>query len=166
VQRSALSPLVFMALSAVACAPQTAPPIDLAAEDQAVRAVSMQWLELDKAQDFAGIAALFTDDGILYRENENPVVGPAAIEAFMRSTQAENPSRVASWTTDRVEVAATGDLAVEYGSWAETGQGPAGTEQDEGRYVTVYRKVSGAWKVAADVSLSTKPEQAATSPST
>lgn len=51
-----------------------------------------------------------------------------------------------SFGPDRIEVAASGDLAVERGAY----QSPT----DEGRYVTVYRKVGGAWKVAADMSVS------------
>ena len=50
---------------------------------------------------------------------------------------------------------------MEYGTWSETGLGANGTEEDHGRYVTVFRKVDGAWKIAADASLSTKPEVAA-----
>jgi len=163
--RFVLSPLVFIALSAAACAPPAPAPADLAAEEQAVRAISMQWLEFENAKDMAAIAALFTEDGTLIREHLEPVVGHAAIEAHLTRDQAENPSGVAHWATDRVEVTASADLAVEYGTWSETGLGPNGTEQDQGRYVTVYRKVNGAWKVAADISLSTKPETTS-SPST
>jgi uncharacterized protein (TIGR02246 family) len=125
----------------------------------------MQWLAFENAKDMAGIAALFTEDGSLIRENQEPVVGRAAIEADLNRTRMENPTSVANWETDRVEVAASADLAVEYGTWSETGLGPNGTEQDHGRYVTTFRKVNGAWKVAADISISTTPEPAATRPS-
>lgn len=159
-------PLVVIAFSAVACAPPAADPApDLAADEQAVRDISMRWLELQNANDMAGIAALFTEDGTIIREEKEPVVGHAAIEALLTNDQAENPSSVSDWATDRVEIAASGDLAVEYGTWSETGLGANATEQDQGRYVTVFRKVNGVWKVATDISLSTKPE-VATSPST
>jgi uncharacterized protein (TIGR02246 family) len=138
----------------------------MAAEEQAVRAISMQWLEYQNAKNIAGIAALFAEDGTLIREHEEPVVGQAAIEAHMTRNQTENPGRMSSWATDRVEVAASADLAAEYGTWSETGLGPNGTEEDHGRYVTIYRKVNGAWKVAADASLSTKPEMVEAGPST
>ena len=63
-----------------------------------------------------------------------------------------------NWITDRVEIAASGDLAVEYGSYTDTGLGLNGTETDKGKYITVYRKVNGAWRVAADIGNSTKPK--------
>ena len=161
-RRSMMSLIAFTAF-ALACAPAQAPPppVDLAADEQAVRAISKQWLELDRAKDMASIAALFAEDGVLIRQQEEPIVGHAAIEAHMTKQQTENPTRVPDWSTERVEVAASGDLAVEYGTWSETGLGPNGTEEDHGRYVTVFRKVNGAWKIAADASLSTEPEVAA-----
>lgn len=159
-RRCMVSTWVFVAFAAAACAPAQAPPpaVDLAAEEQAVRAISMQWLELERAQDMASIAALFTEDGALIREHEDPIVGRAAIEAHLTQDQTENPSGVPDWSTERVEIAASADLAVEYGTWSETGLGADGTGEDHGRFVTVYRKVDGAWKIAADASLSTKPE--------
>jgi uncharacterized protein (TIGR02246 family) len=165
-RRSVISPLAFIVLSAAACAPPAPPPVDLAAEEQAVRAISMQWLEFENANDMAAIAALFAEDGTLIREDEEPIVGAGAIEAHMTADQAANPGAVSSWTTDRVEVGSAGDLAVEYGTWSETGLGPDGSGEDHGRYVTIYRKVNGAWKVAADASLSTKSEEVGAAPTT
>ena len=155
-----VSSLAFVGWLAAACAPASPPPPDLAAEADAIRAISSQWLALEKANDYAGIAALFTEDGTLYREDKEPVVGAAAIQALMTADRAENPQSVADWATDRVEVAASADLAVEYGTWSTTGGGADGTGTDMGRYTTVYRKVNGVWKVAADLSYSTKPEAA------
>lgn len=156
--RALIPSLSLIVLAAAACAPQTPPPPDLAAEEQAVRAVSMQWLEYEKAKDIAAIIGLFTDDGVVIGENLEPVPAHAGYEAQRTSYWAANPSLVVSWATDRVQVATSADLAVEWGSWSETGRGPDGTGEDHGRYVTVYRKVNGVWKVASDIGLSTKPE--------
>jgi len=96
------------------------------------------------------------DDGVEYNMNQEPFVGPAAIQRRSTQNQKENPKEVVNWTTDRVEIAASGDLAVEYGSYTDSGSGLSGTETDQGKYVTVYRKVNGTWKVAADIGNSTK----------
>lgn len=127
-----------------------APSVDLAAEEEAVRAVSARWLELANEQDAAGIAALFAQDGIMYAEGQPPLVGPEAIEADISQYYAENPGLEANFGTDRIEVAASGDLAVEHGSWNEIDR--------QGRYLTIYRKVGNVWKVAADMSHSTDPD--------
>lgn len=156
--RSLIPSLTFIVLAAAACAPQAPPPPDLAAEEQAVRAITAQWLEYERAKDIAAIIGLFADDGVVIGDNEEPVPAHAGFEAQRTAFWAENPHHVASWATERVEVAASADLAVEHGTWSGTGLGPDGTGDDHGRYVTVFRKVNGVWKVSADISVSTKPE--------
>jgi uncharacterized protein (TIGR02246 family) len=129
-------------------------------DEQAIRAVSNKWLELENKNDFAAIAALFADDGVAYRLNQEPAVGPAAIKKLFTQLHEQNSKSVADWTTDRVEIATSGDMAVEYGKYNEKGLGPDGTGTDQGRYATVYRKVNGVWKITADISVSTKPKVA------
>ena len=147
--------LIFFALTAFVQQTEKK-QVNLKTEEQAIRSISMKWLELVKSHDAAGIAALFADDGVEYNMNQEPFVGPAAIQRRSTQNQKENPKEVVNWTTDRVEIAASGDLAVEYGSYTDSGSGLSGTETDQGKYVTVYRKVNGTWKVAADIGNSTK----------
>jgi uncharacterized protein (TIGR02246 family) len=159
-RKAAVFSLFVLALAACAT---PAPQVDTAADEQAVRALSMKWLELDRAKDHAGIAALFADDGVVYRGGEEPAVGAAAIQAAMAQEDARNPNEAVDWTTDKVEISSAGDIAIEQGSWSATGSGPAGNQQDRGRFLTVWRKVNGEWKVVADMSVSTvAPAAAAT----
>lgn len=152
---------IFIFLALIACTQKTEKQkIDLNAEEQAVRAVSMQWLDLAKKHDIPNIILLLTDDATFYRENNEPAVGHAAIQKIEEQYLESNPNFVPNWSTDRVEVASSGDMAVEWGTWADAGSGLDGTGEDHGRYVTVYRKVDGIWKVTTDISVSTKPEEA------
>lgn len=148
--------LTVASIMATACAAESPQSIDLTAEVAAVNETSLKWLEFAAAKDAAGVASLFTSDGVLFSENEEPVVGPAAIEALVAQRFEENPDQVPAFASDRIEVAASGDLAVEFGTW-----GPEGPDGDYGKYITVYRKVDGVWKVAGDMSLSTRPESEA-----
>jgi uncharacterized protein (TIGR02246 family) len=133
---------------------------DLKSDEQAIRSLSMKWLELTRKHDAAACAALFADDGIEYNMNKEPSVGPAAVKKEIIETLEKNPKEEGNWSTDRVELASSGDLAIEYGKYDIKGLGKNGTETDFGKYVTVYRKVNGTWKVAADIGTSTKPVDA------
>jgi uncharacterized protein (TIGR02246 family) len=150
--------IIFFALTA--CAPQAEKQqIDFETEEQAIRSISMKWLELEKSRDAAGIAALFTDDGVLIRQDQQPV-GQTSIQEYLIEYMELNPEAVPNWSIDRVEIATSGDLAIEYGSWTTTSLGPNGTEEDYGKYVTIYRKVDGTWKMSGDIGQTTKPEEA------
>ncbi len=136
---------------------QEEPAIDLAAEEQAVRAVGQKWLELFRARDAEGVAALFLEDGWTLRD-EGLSDGRAAILADVSERYAENPDATADWGAKQVWVAASGDLAVERGWWTYDPDGPGEAEGDEGEYITIYQKVWYQWMVVADASASTKAD--------
>ena len=132
-------------LFATACGPG----VDLASEEQAIRDVAARWAALDEAKDAAAVAALFTDDALVIWDDRTPVQGRAAIEEHMATSYLENPSGAGSWGPDRIDMATSGDLAVEQGAW----ENPGG----EGRYMTVHQKIDGEWRIIADMSIDTPP---------
>lgn len=52
--------------------------------------------------------------------------------------------------TNEVVTSEGGDLAIALGNFALKGQGPKGEFTDNGKYVTVFKKVDGGWKIAVD----------------
>jgi uncharacterized protein (TIGR02246 family) len=161
-KRGAAGLLVAGVLLLGACAAQTQPTVDTAAAEAEVRDLSMRWLEFERNRDAAGIAALFAADGTMYREDQEPRVGNAAIQRYLESEYAENQAAVTDWTIDHIDVAASGDLVVERGTWSSRNAGPDGTGADSGRYVAVLRRIDGEWKYIADMSMSTTSAPAAT----
>ena len=132
---------------------------DLKADEQAVRDISKKWLEFEKKNDYAGISTLFATDGVSYRAGYEAAVGQEAIKKQLTKLKEQNPKEEGDFSTDKVDVAASGDMAVEYGKYSVKNSGPDGKDSDQGKYVTVYKKVNGAWKVVADISSSSKPKQ-------
>jgi len=61
-----------------------------------------------------------------------------------------------SWVANKVVVATAGDMALEIGTWTVASE----TEPDTGKYVTVWQKIDGQWKAAAEIGVSTKPDTA------
>jgi ketosteroid isomerase-like protein len=106
-------------------------------------------MELAEQADAAGVAALFAEDGAVYWEERQAARGTAQIQAFMERTFDLAGEDGGSFAPDRVDVAASGDLAVEQGSWQDS--------TDSGRYMTLHQKVDGEWKILTDMSVSQAP---------
>lgn len=132
---------------------------DLKSEETAIREISKNWLDLDKKRDFDAMAGLFAEDAVLYRGNREPVKGQEAISKYFTEQGKKNPKEVNDWTTDRVDIAESGDLAVEYGHFSSENSGASGNETDKGNYITVFRKEDGKWKIVADMANSSKTDQ-------
>jgi ketosteroid isomerase-like protein len=145
----------------VACSQQTPAPVskpDLAMEEKAIRDTDAQWLKAVQNRDLAAGAAMFASDGVAYREHMEPLVGPAAIQAFNAKDLVDNPKSTMMWTTDSVLIAESGELAIQTGQYHLTGLGPKGDREDKGRFVTGWKKVGNEWKVAYDIGSTTMPE--------
>lgn len=150
---------LIMLILIVSCAPKAEKPqVDFKAEEQTIRSISMQWMELRNNKDASGLAALFADDAVLIRQNQQPI-GPVAIQNYFTERMGSNPKAKINWTINRVEIATSGDLAIEYGSYKSINMGAEGTDEDFGKYVAIYRKVNGTWKVLYDIGQTTKSEE-------
>jgi len=152
-----LSATAVVALAACA-QPADQPTVDLAAEAQAVESVSMQWLEAARARDLDAAAALIAQDAVFFDQGEGSLEGLPAIRADMESNWAEYPDFTVDWSTTSVQVASSGDMAWERGSWTFDPDGAGEAESMNGEYVTVYKKVDGAWKAVADIGVTHEAE--------
>lgn len=156
--------IVALGLLVGACAqpaPAPVPKPDLADDEKAIREMDARWLKAAQSRDPGGEAAAFADDGVAYREHNDPLVGPAAYQAFQTKFYADNPKVTTTWSTDAIRVAESGDMAVQTGQFSNSALGPKGDGEDKGRFVTVWKKVNGEWKVAHDISSTTMPEPVA-----
>lgn len=128
----------------------TAAPVDIAAEEQAIRGQVARWLELAEAKDAAAIAQLYMEDGAFMPPNAPIAKGRQAIEqnwAGLMST----PGFELSIVPDQIIVSSAGDLAMDRGTYRLV-LAPDGTQQvDTGKYVVVWRKVDGEWRAASDI---------------
>jgi ketosteroid isomerase-like protein len=141
------SVLAVVAIAGCAAPPPEAPVVDLAAEAQAIRDASALWLEAAKERDGVTIDGFFTAgattifDGVMLQ-------GLPAIQANREMEWAEEPQGDIDWQTSEVIVAASGDLAIERGSW--TKQDLDDDEIETGEYLTVWTKIDGHWLVLYD----------------
>ena len=124
--------------------------LDTGADEQAIRGQVDHWLQLVKAKDAAGIAALYAEDGAVMPPNGPIGKGRAAIEQTWASMM-KTPGFDLTFVPEQIIVSSSGDMALDRGTY-KLAVAPKGTAQtDAGKYVVVWRKVGSEWKAAADI---------------
>ncbi len=125
------------------------PTIDVAAEREAL-------LEADRA--FARETAARGVEGWLDFHLEDahnvPAAGPAVVgHALIRERMAAflaDTTQFFTWEPVFAETAADGSLGFTYGDWSTTDLS-TDSVTSRGRYLTVWKKHDGEWKVTADI---------------
>lgn len=144
------------AILAVACDPDAPPAGDAVRDADADSArVEIEALE-DRMEDAVetndpdALAALFAEDAVELPPNQPRRVGIPAIRERYAEFLAATPDAVVRLTTDRVEVAESGELAWEVGSARETGTGPDGIPHDvTAKYLVVWERGPDGWRIVA-----------------
>jgi uncharacterized protein (TIGR02246 family) len=98
------------------------------------------------AGNAAGVAALYTDDAVAMPPNGEAVTGRPAIEKAFQGMIASGVKEV---VLTAKEVEAHGDTATEVGAYSV--KDAAGKELDRGKYIVVWKRVQGQWKLHRDI---------------
>jgi ketosteroid isomerase-like protein len=138
-----------------------APAVDLAAEAQAVRARSAAWQQMAVAKDVAGIVKDMYAANSVDIWNGDIRKGSAELLAGMEADLVKMPDYSIIWSTTDVQVATSGDLAYELGTYSfdpdGTGEAPAAS----GEYVTVWSKADGTWRTVVNAGSAREAPEAA-----
>ena len=102
--------------------------------------------------DAKAVAGMYTEPGQLFPPAAQIVAGRAAIEKYWKSALDSGVKGVELKTT---EVFSLGETAAETGTYALTGKN--GDSLDEGKYVVVWKRVDGQWRLHRDCWNSNKP---------
>src|SRR6478672_9273720 len=86
--------------------------VDTRADEQAIRAQVDRWLQLVKAKDAAGIAALYADDGAVMPPNTPISKGRAAIQQTWASLM-QTPGFGLTFVPEQITVSSSGDMALD-----------------------------------------------------
>lgn len=137
--------------------------VDLQAEEQAIRDADAAMLEAARGRDAAGFADAFAPDGRLMFPYAPTAEGQEDIQARSEDDFG-TPGFEVEWTTESIEIAESGDMAYSTGSYSVGMDTPDGPMEDEGKFLTVWEKVDGEWKVAADMIATDQPPPGAEAP--
>lgn len=154
VQVRSLSSLVIACAAAAGvaagCAPAAeqeaqapAAPVDVSAE---IMAANQTFMAAMNAGDAAGVAAMYTDDAVLYPPGSEPIGGPEAIAAFFQETLDSGVERA---ILETVEAMGIDDMAVEIGE--VTLLGADGGAIYDGSYMVRWKRTDAGWKLHRDI---------------
>jgi uncharacterized protein (TIGR02246 family) len=122
-----------------ACAP---PPA--ATRSSEIAATTEAWVAAFNAGDIEALVALYAEDAQLLPPNDEMKRGSEAVrEDFQAMISAGLKIRL-----ETVEALAAGDLGQKVGLY--TLEGPGGTTIDRGKYIELWRKVDGQWRISHD----------------
>jgi uncharacterized protein (TIGR02246 family) len=139
----------------LAAAP-AAPAADPAAEEQAIRAINERWVAAVASGDTATIGGIYAEDGLFMSPNAPLATGRAAIVQGWAAMMAA-PGVALTFNPTDIEVASGGDMAWDVGVYQyRSGEG-ASAVADTGKYLVVWEKQDGQWRVVADMFNSDRP---------
>jgi len=117
------------------------------AQKAQIEQANAQWIELFNKADFTGVASLYTDEALAFPPGASMVRGKAAIGAMWKAMA----EQVSDPKLTTLEVKRLGpSAALEIGTFSLKTKEPTPKELT-GKYVVVWEKVRGRWKLAADI---------------
>jgi uncharacterized protein (TIGR02246 family) len=131
--------------------------VDIAAAQQAIKDRSAAWMQAVQAKDAASVAGSFYSKEAMVAYDGSVSRGRAAIQAGLENDFASSPESTVSWTSDAVNVAASGDMAYETGTITRDPDGAGPQPAVNGAFVTVWRKIEGEWYAVADAGTEVAP---------
>jgi len=130
---------VAVLVSFVGCA-----RVNVEEEQKALMAADQEWSQSTK--DLDKFMSYVAADANGYPQGVPILAGADAFRKFIGELMAA-PGYALSWTAAKAVVAASGDIGYTTGAY---NLALAGT-MEKGKYVTTWKKVNGAWKVADDI---------------
>lgn len=117
----------------------------------AIRKADQDWLRVFAAKDLAKSVDFVIADGSVLAPNAPIATGHDAISKSFAGFFAL-PDLKIEWRPNKVEAARSGEMGYSTGAYQMSFKDPGGkTIEDRGKYVTVWKKQNGQWKVAYDI---------------
>lgn len=118
--------------------------VNVEEEQKALMVADQEWSQTTK--DLDKFMSYVAADANGYPQGVPILAGADAFRKFIGELMAA-PGYALSWTATKAVVAASGDIGYTTGSYDLAISGTT----EKGKYVTTWKKVNGAWKVADDI---------------
>ena len=134
-------------------------PVDTAQIEKQLKQSEGKWNNAYARRDAAAIAAMYADDAALATPNANLATGKDAIATSIGAISSDPNFRM-EFASDKVQVAASGNLAYTRGRYTLTTTNPSTRAPvvSTGNYLTVWkRQGDGSWRAVEDFAVPGAP---------
>jgi uncharacterized protein (TIGR02246 family) len=144
--------LAIATLALAACNSAPAPPDTRASDEAAIRSASKAWSDAIQAKDLDKAVSFYAPDAVQMADN-GPLVGDSLTLRAGWQKMLAVPGPGLSLQASAVQVAKSGDIAYEYGTYDFAISGSSREISDQkGKYVVIWKKqADGIWKAAIDI---------------
>ena len=122
-------------------------PVDIRAEEQAIRAQEQRWRDVMAKRDTAAIGRFYAADGIYAPQGSAAYRGRRAVVDRWAGEFAAG--FVLERSPIRIVVAKSGDVATEVGTYTVRLTADGKPRQAGGTYMTAWQKVGDEWQIAS-----------------
>ena len=127
------------------------PPTDRSADEAAIRKIDVAWSHAGETKDLDAFVAPYATDGSVLPFSAPMATGTKAIREVWPGLMSK-PGFSLRFTPTKMEVAASGDMAWEVGTFELKLNDPQGNPMTiPGKYVVTWKNLGGSWKVAVDI---------------
>jgi uncharacterized protein (TIGR02246 family) len=146
-------------LALAGCAKSAPPAADTAEDEAALRTMGVEWFKAYNAGNVDSVAALYADDAVLNNPGAPPARGAAAVrEALAKDIAASSGAGISLNPGATADIGVSGDLGWEWNTFTATDK--SGATVDAGKYLTVFEKKDGKWRMIRDIWNSDTPPAA------
>lgn len=149
--------LLCLCISLLGCTPT--PKLDIQSETDAIRNLEDQWTVALQNSEPEKILGFYANDAVVMSSNKPVIIGLEAIRNMIDTMFADTTVLFKTYTgtVDDIEVSSAGDLAYARGHQEITIKTKVGSIQDKGKWVDVWKKIDGQWKVTVSIGNSDNP---------
>jgi uncharacterized protein (TIGR02246 family) len=129
-----------------------------ASDEQQIRDLEQQWADAVAERDLEAIVGLFAEGGQIMPPNAKSVTGREPIAEAWQGIL-DLPELEFSFAPTAVNVSESGDMAYVIGTYQLAYKGEEARVEDVGKYVDVWEKIDGEWKVVIETYNSDLPRE-------
>jgi uncharacterized protein (TIGR02246 family) len=120
-------------------------------DEQIIRDLDVEWSRAAETKDLEKFVNFYSESGSAMPFNAPIATGRAKVKELLKTLMAK-PGFSLRFAPSRIEVAASKDLAFDLGTFVLNLDDEKGAAMTiPGKYVVVWKKQNGEWKVEADI---------------